>query len=159
MSLLLKNAIYIDWKTLEFKNTHILVEEGISGKIKYIDDIDSAMASQIIDCKGKIVTKSFAAGHHHVYSALTHGMGAPKKNPENFYDILQYVWWTLDKALDKDMIEASALTTLMACAKAGATFVIDHHVSPNFIEGSLNIITKAFDKVGVSHLLCYEITD
>jgi cytosine/adenosine deaminase-related metal-dependent hydrolase len=47
----------------------------------------------------------------------------------------------------------------MACAKAGTTFVIDHHASPNFVEGSLELIAQAFDKVGVSHLLCYEITD
>ena len=57
------------------------------------------------------------------------------------------------------MIEASALATAIACAKAGSTFVIDHHASPNHIEGSLDIIAKAFDRVGVSHLLCYEITD
>ncbi|MCD6292507.1 MAG: amidohydrolase family protein, partial [Deltaproteobacteria bacterium] len=100
-----------------------------------------------------------AVGHHHVYSALARGMGAPKKNPENFYEILKYVWWTLDKALDKDSVEASALATAIACAKAGSTFVIDHHASPNFIEGSLETIARAFDKVGVSHLLCYEITD
>lgn len=160
MSILLKNATYIDWKTLEFKNTHILVEEGISGKIKFINSIDDIKnVNETIECKGKLVTKSFAVGHHHVYSSLARGMGAPKKNPENFYEILQYVWWTLDKALDKEMIEASALTTAMACAKTGSTFVIDHHASPNFIEGSLDIIAKAFDKIGLSHLLCYEITD
>lgn len=158
MSILLKNATYIDWKTLEFKNTNILVEEGIKGKIQFTNDNNSS-ATEVIDCKGKLVTKSFAVGHHHVYSALARGMGAPKKNPENFYEILEYVWWTLDKALDKDMIEASALTTAMACAKTGSTFAIDHHASPNFIEGSQEIIAGAFDKVGVSHLLCYEITD
>jgi len=159
MSILLKNATYIDWKTLEFKNTNILVEEGVQGKIQFLDNPDIYKLKETIDCKGKIVTKSFAVGHHHVYSALARGMGAPKKNPENFYEILEYVWWTLDKCLDKDMIEYSALTTAIACAKAGSTFVIDHHASPNFIEGSLDIIAKAFDKVGVSHLLCYEITD
>ena len=157
--ILLKNATYIDWKTLEFKNTNILVEEGLKGKIQFIENTDSVNATETIDCKGKLVTKSFGVGHHHVYSALARGMGAPKKNPENFYEILQYIWWTLDKALDKDMIEASALTTAMACAKAGNTFVIDHHASPNHILGSQEIIAKAFDKVGVSHLLCYEITD
>ncbi len=157
--ILLKNATYINWKTLEFKKTNILVEEGVFGKIKLIDNTDSVKADQIIDCEGKLVTKSFAVGHHHVYSALARGMGAPKKNPENFQEILKYIWWTLDKALDMDMIEASALTTAMACAKAGSTFVIDHHASPNYIQGSLDIIAKAFDKVGVSHLLCYEITD
>ena len=159
MSILLKNATFIDWKTLEFKNTNILVEEGLNGKIKFIDNYDLIKNTKIIDCKGKFVTKSFAVGHHHVYSALARGMGAPKKNPENFYEILKYIWWTLDKSLDKDMIEASALTTAAACAKAGSTFVIDHHASPNYIDGSLDIIAKAFDKVGVSHLLCYEITD
>jgi len=57
------------------------------------------------------------------------------------------------------MIEASALATAMACAKAGATFVIDHHASPNFINRSLEVISNAFEKVGISNLLCYEITD
>ncbi|HAF29529.1 MAG TPA: amidohydrolase [Bacteroidales bacterium] len=159
MSILLKNTTYIDWKTLEFRNTNILIEKGLNREIQFVDNIENQKADQTIDCKGKLVTKSFAVGHHHVYSALARGMGAPKKNPENFYEILQYVWWTLDKALDKDMIEASALTTAMACAKAGSTFVIDHHASPNFIEGSLDIIANAFDQVGVNHLLCYEITD
>jgi cytosine/adenosine deaminase-related metal-dependent hydrolase len=57
------------------------------------------------------------------------------------------------------MIESSALVTAIACAKAGSTFVIDHHASPFAVKGSLEIIAKAFDKVGVSHLLCYEISD
>jgi len=158
MSILLKNAKYIDWKTLEFKDANILVEKGLNGKIKFTDN-EYLPDCEILDCKGKLVTKSFAVGHHHVYSALARGMPAPKKNPTNFNEILQYIWWSLDKALDKDMIEASALTTAIACAKSGSTFVIDHHASPNFIEGSLDIIANAFDKVGVSHLLCYEITD
>ena len=157
--ILLKNATYINWKTLEFKNTNILVEEGLNGKIQFIDNAENTKANTIIDCKGKFVTKSFAVGHHHVYSALARGMGAPKKNPENFHEILEYIWWTLDKSLDKDMIEASALYTAMACAKTGSTFVIDHHASPNYINGSLDIIAQAFDKVGVNHLLCYEISD
>jgi cytosine/adenosine deaminase-related metal-dependent hydrolase len=114
---------------------------------------------EVIDCSGKIVTKSFAVGHHHAYSALARGMGAPKKSPENFLEILKYVWWTLDKCLDPEMIEASALVTALACAKAGSTFVIDHHASPSAVKGSLGIIAKAFKKVGVSHLLCYEISD
>jgi len=156
--ILLNNARYIDYKTLEIKQTDILVEEGIEGKISFTNEADVKDA-KIIDCTGKIVTKSFAVGHHHVYSALARGMGAPKKNPENFYEILKYIWWTLDKSLDKEMIEASALSTAIACAKAGSAFAIDHHASPNFIEGSLDIIANAFERVGVSHLLSYEITD
>jgi cytosine/adenosine deaminase-related metal-dependent hydrolase len=158
--ILLKNATYIDWQSLEFTEADILVNERVNGEIKlfYPGEADERNY-KIIDCTDKYVTKSFAVGHHHVYSALARGMGAPKKDPSNFPEILQYIWWTLDKSLDKETIEASALATAMACAKAGATFAIDHHASPNYINGSLEIIAKAFESVGVSHLLCYEITD
>ena len=161
MSILLKNATYIDWKTLEFSHVDILVEQN-NKAIQFIVNTDKKVNKsdlEILDCTGKLVTKSFAVGHHHVYSALSRGMGAPKKNPENFYEILKYVWWTLDKCLDSKMIESSALVTAMACAKAGSTFVIDHHASPFAVRGSLETIAGAFDKVGVSHLLCYEISD
>ncbi|MBS4014647.1 MAG: amidohydrolase family protein [Bacteroidetes bacterium] len=162
MAILLKNATFVDWQTLDFKSTNILVEEGIDGKIQFVrnsEQVEKNKIKQTIDCTGKMVTKSFAVGHHHVYSALAKGMPAPKKSPENFYEILQYIWWNIDKCLDKEMIEFSAYATAIACAKAGATFAIDHHASPNFIKGSLNVIADAFEKVGVNHLLCYEITD
>ena len=160
MSILLKNATYINWENLHFSKTNILVNEGENGNIEFITNPDKINScDKTIDCKGKLVTKSFAVGHHHVYSALSRGMPAPQKSPNNFYEILKYIWWKLDKALDKDMIEASALATAIACAKAGSTFVIEHHASPNFITGSLDVIAKAFEKVGISHLLCYEITD
>jgi len=161
MSILLKNATYIDWKTLEFSQRNILVEQD-NNSIQFIENVDQMANNsnlEVLDCTGKLVTKSFAVGHHHVYSALSRGMGAPKKTPENFYDVLKYIWWTLDKCLDLEMIESSALVTAIACAKAGSTFVIDHHASPFAVKGSLETIAKAFDKVGVSHLLCYEISD
>jgi putative selenium metabolism protein SsnA len=159
MSLLLKNGTYIHPETLEFTTSNILVEEGIKGKISFFKDIPKDNIYPIIDCSGKYITQSFVCGHHHVYSALSRGMGAPKKNPENFNEILEYVWWTLDKCLDAEMIEASALYTAIASLKNGVTFVIDHHASPNAIKGSLEIIARAFEKVGASHLLCYEISD
>ncbi|NTW32779.1 MAG: amidohydrolase family protein [Bacteroidetes bacterium] len=159
MAIYLKNATYIDWNTLQFVNTSIKVNKGINGGLEFISQIPADSTDEVIDCKGKFVTKSFACGHHHVYSALSRGMGAPKKSPANFYEVLKYIWWTLDKCLDKDSIEASALTTAIASAKNGVTYVIDHHASPFAIDGSLEIIAKAFDKVGVGHLLCYEISD
>jgi len=160
MNLLLKNATYIDWKTLSFTEADILVQEGNNGKIKlyYPGEADESEV-KILDCSGKFVTKAFANGHHHVYSALARGMPAPPKPPQNFYEILQYIWWRLDKVLDLEMIEASALFTAMECAKNGVTFVIDHHASPFAVKGSLETIAKAFEKVRVSHLLCYEISD
>ncbi len=160
MAIILKNVNYIDWKTLSFTKTNLLVEEGKAGKIHFLDTAEKfPAAAEVLDVQGNFVTKAFAVGHHHAYSALSRGMPAPRYTPHNFYEILKYIWWTLDKALDKEMVEASALATAIACAKAGSTFVIDHHASPNFISGSLEIMAEAFEKVGVSHLLCYEITD
>ncbi len=158
----LKNATFIDFQTLEFKQTHIKVFEGNDHSIEFTDILpveNDLKAFTVIDCTNKLVTKSFSCGHHHVYSALSRGMGAPKKQPTNFYEILEYIWWKLDSCLDLEMIEASALATAIACAKNGVTFAIDHHASPNAINGSLETIAKAFDRVGVAHLLCYEITD
>jgi cytosine/adenosine deaminase-related metal-dependent hydrolase len=160
MSIYLKNACFIDSNTLSFKTGHMKITEGTEGKYEFISSLpEMKQGDECIDCSGKYVTRSFACGHHHVYSALARGMGAPKKNPENFYEVLEYIWWTLDKCLDADSIKASALTTAIACAKNGVTFVIDHHASPFAVENSLDIIAEAFDKVGVSHLLCYEISD
>lgn len=161
MDLILKNATYVDWHDLSFRQTHLLVK-GInaSPQLTMIEALRNVPADvETIECQGMLVMRSFAIGHHHVYSALSRGMDAPPKTPQNFHENLQYVWWRLDKALDRDLIRASALATAMACAKAGVTFVIDHHASPNAIAGSLEVIAEAFDQVGLGHLLCYEITD
>ena len=162
MPVLLRNATYVDWESLEFFHTNIVVDEGINKSIHLVDDLKtlSSIADyQQIDCHGKLVTKAFAVGHHHAYSAMARGMPAPRKQPEDFYEILKYVWWTLDKCLDRDTVELSALVTARSCAKAGSTFIIDHHASPSFIHWSLEVMAKAFERVGLSHLLCYEITD
>lgn len=160
MSLCLKNATFINWKTFEFTKANILVEEGDNGRL-IILPVSSKIPENntVLDCTGMLVTKSFANGHHHVYSALAKGMPAPAQNPANFVEILKYIWWKLDQSLDLEMIRISALVTAIECAKNGVTFVIDHHASPNAITGSLEAIAKAFDQVGISHLLCYEISD
>ena len=120
--LLLKNATYIDWKTLEFVKTNIIVGQGVEGKISIQFENELPVHDKdckIIDCTGKYFTKSFADGHHHAYSSLASGMPAPRKNPENFNEILEYIWWNLDKCLDEVMVRYSALATAIACAKAG----------------------------------------
>jgi cytosine/adenosine deaminase-related metal-dependent hydrolase len=157
--ILLTNGTFINWQTLEFRKGDFLVGEGSDGGISVFDPALSSDGIETLDCTGMLITKSFANGHHHVYSALAMGMPAPKKSPVNFPEILQYIWWRLDKALDPEMIHSSALVTAMACAKSGVTFVIDHHASPFAVDGSLEIIASAFEEVGVGHLLCYEISD
>jgi cytosine/adenosine deaminase-related metal-dependent hydrolase len=163
MTLYLKNATFIDWETFSINATNLAVPSGPQGGISHsviIPPKDAlAPEDRIFDCKGKLVTKSFGCGHHHIYSTLARGMPAPRKVPTNFTEVLQYIWWHIDKRLNLEMIEASALASAIYCAKNGVTFVIDHHASPFAIADSLATVAGAFDRVGISHMLCYEISD
>ena len=157
MSLCLTNATYLDWQTFETTVATIRVHEGDAGTIEFLDTLPPGETA--IDCSNRIVTKSFAIGHHHIYSALARGMPPPAVAPTSFVEILERIWWRLDKALDSDMIRASALAAAIDAARAGTPFVIDHHASPNAAPDSLHIIAEALESVGLSHLLCYELSD
>ena len=163
MTLYLKDATYIDWQTLAFQSTHLAVSEGVDGGVQLLGALppegELSAEDSVFDCGHRLVTKSFACGHHHIYSALARGMPPPAKSPQNFPEILEYIWWQVDKTLDSEMIEASALVSALYCVKNGVTFVIDHHASPFAIDGSLETIAKTFERVGISHLLCYEMSD
>ena len=163
MTLYLSNARYLDYKTLQFTNTSLAVESGPEGPCRFISQVPAISQRQpgdkVIDCRGKLVTRSFVCGHHHIYSVLSRGMPPAPIAPTNFLEVLERIWWRLDKQLDKQMTEASALYAAMGCAKNGVTFIIDHHAAPNAIKGSLETIAGAFEKVGLGHLLCYEISD
>jgi cytosine/adenosine deaminase-related metal-dependent hydrolase len=163
MTLYLKDCTFLNWDSLEITRSNLAVEEDPRKGISFVASVPSSdnlsPQDRVIDCAGKLVTKSFGCGHHHIYSTLARGMPAPHKIPANFTEILQYVWWHIDKRLDLEMIEASALASAIYCAKNGVTFVIDHHASPLAIRGSLSAIAQAFDRVGIAHMLCYEISD
>ena len=163
MTLYLKNANYIDWRTLAIQSVHLAVQPGPDAGIELLDKMPAAGSLKaddtVLDCRQRLVTKSFGCGHHHIYSALARGMPPPPAIPQNFPEILEYIWWRVDKALDKEMIEASALVAALYSIKNGVTFIIDHHASPYAVEDSLDVIARAFDRIGVSHLLCYEMSD
>ncbi len=163
MTLYLKDCTYVNWDSLEITKSNLAVAEGPRAGISFPASVpqseDLGPEDRVLNCAGKLVTRSFGCGHHHIYSTLARGMPAPPKIPTNFPEILQYVWWHLDKRLDLEMIEASALASAIYCAKNGVTFVIDHHASPFAIKDSLLAIARAFDRVGIAHLLCYEISD
>jgi cytosine/adenosine deaminase-related metal-dependent hydrolase len=104
-------------------------------------------------------THGMVCAHHHLYSALARGMPAPPRTPGGFLEILELVWWRLDRALDEDTIHWSAKLGALEALEAGCTAVIDHHESPNAIEGSLSIIADACAEVGVRVSCAYGVTD
>jgi len=105
------------------------------------------------------VTPGLVCGHHHLYSTLARGMPAPPRVPTTFMEILELVWWRLDAALDLPMIRASARLGALEALEAGCTRIVDHHASPNAIEGSLDVVHDAGAEVGVEVDTCYEVTD
>jgi len=86
-------------------------------------------------------------------------MPPPRTAPTTFREILERVWWRLDRALDADGIEASARMGALDAIRSGTTTLIDHHASPNFIVGSLDAVERGVRDVGVRIVQCYETTD
>jgi putative selenium metabolism protein SsnA len=114
---------------------------------------------EVYDLNGKIVMPGFVNAHTHLYSSLSRGMPMPKDSPQNILEILQKIWWKLDRALDEEAIYYSALVGAIDAIRYGTTTLVDHHASPKSIKGSLDIIKEAMEEVGLRGVLCYEVTD
>lgn len=112
-----------------------------------------------LDCSGCLVVPGNVCAHHHLYSALARGMPYRLAPPGDFLQILQRVWWRLDRALDEESIRASAAVAGLEALLSGTTTVIDHHASPNAIDGSLDVIADELSLIGLRSILCYEVTD
>ena len=114
---------------------------------------------EVLDLDGALVMPGLVNSHTHLYSALARGMPGPALHPRNFREILERVWWRLDRALDEEMVFLSALVGAAEAALSGTTVLIDHHSSPSFIRGSLSCLKRAIESVGLRSVLCYEVTD
>jgi cytosine/adenosine deaminase-related metal-dependent hydrolase len=123
------------------------------------DVVLGAEPRRSLDAAGCLVMPGLVNAHTHLYSALARGMPGPGEPPRSFREILENVWWRLDAALDEKSLEASAEEALLEAVLSGVTAVIDHHESPSFIEGSLDVLARAARAVGVSVALCYGATD
>ena len=112
-----------------------------------------------LDCSDVLVLPGNVCAHTHLYSALARGMPYALEPPESFLQILQRVWWRLDRALDEESVRASALVGGLEALLSGTTTLVDHHASPNAIDGSLDTIADALGSLGVRSILCYETSD
>jgi putative selenium metabolism protein SsnA len=112
-----------------------------------------------VDGGDGLVLPGNVCAHTHLYSALARGMPYDLEPPRDFLQILQRVWWRLDRALDEESIRASALVGGMEALLSGTTTLVDHHASPNAIDGSLDVIADALESLGVRSVLCYETSD
>lgn len=99
-------------------------------------------------------------GHTHIYSGLVHfGMPPPAEKPQNFLQTLERVWWRMDCALDEASLRAAARYSVASALLAGTTTLIDHHESPRFIAGSLDVVADVCQELGIRAVLCYGATE
>ena len=115
--------------------------------------------AESIDCAGKVVLPGFICAHHHFYSTMARGMAIPGEPASNFVEILERLWWKVDRALLDEDITLSAQIPLIECIRNGTTTVIDHHASPGMRDGSLDLIESAVRQAGIRASLCYEVSD
>lgn len=162
MALLITHARLVTWE-----DPNRLIEDGallIEGDtIRAVGSTRDLMAqypdAEQIDAGGQFAMPGGICAHTHFYGAYARGMAIPGPAPKDFPEILARLWWPLDKALDAESIRFSALVCLVDAIRHGTTALIDHHASPNHIDGSLDVIADAVEEAGLRAVLCYEVTD
>jgi len=138
----------------------LLVEDDHIAALGTTADLASQYhAAERWDADGQLVLPASLCAHTHYYGAFARGMAIPGEPASNFPQILERLWWRLDKALTLEDVRYSTLVCLVDAIRHGTTTLIDHHASPNSIEGSLDVIAQAVQEAGLRSCLCYEVTD
>ena len=155
-SLLIKNGTVI---------TRISGKKIFKGNIYIEDNIIREIGSKkfsadnIIDATGKIVIPSLINAHSHMYGAYARGMSLKGEPPQNFIQILKKLWWMLDKKLTTKDIRLCTDISAIEALKSGTTVIAEHHSSPYAVSGCLEIISREWEKAGITGSICYEVSD
>jgi putative selenium metabolism protein SsnA len=150
MSMVLTGGLVVDPATRSVAERDVVVDR---------DRIGGSGGDEQVDVSGCLVTPGNVCAHHHLYSGLARGMPGPPRPPRNFPEILESIWWRLDRALEPKTIELSARLGAVEAALAGTTSLIDHHASPEAIDSSLDALADGITAAGVRAVVCYEVTD
>jgi putative selenium metabolism protein SsnA len=143
------------------ENGAIAIENGIIVEVGSTQSILSKYKdAELYDLDGRFVIPGFINTHMHLYSTFARGFGFGGASPYTFKEILELIWWRLDKFLDtEEEIYYSALMPAIEGLKSGTTTIIDHHASFGLIDGSLDIVEDALKEVGIRGVLAYETSD
>lgn len=162
MAHVIEEVTLLTWDTGEARTVDIGV--GDDGKVAWIEPpgqghFEDGAKVEKIHGQGRLVTPALVVGHHHLYSALAPGMPPSPEVPTNFVEILEQIWWRLDRCFDLDLVRATGAYGALSAARYGVGTIIDHHASPGCITGSLGSLAAGIHDVGLRSVLCYEVTD
>lgn len=157
--IVIKNAVVLNPEPSQvIQGTDIVIEED-----RILDvgagKADSVKADRIIDVQGALVFPGMVNAHNHLYLQLSRGWNRPPAQRSDLVSHLQNLWWKLDVNVDEDILRASAQTAALEAIRSGTTTLIDHHSSPHFIEGSLDVIADALEEIGLRGVLSYAVSD
>jgi putative selenium metabolism protein SsnA len=153
---LLKNATLATLDPLQVGRADLRIEGEL---IDARGSLAPRAGESTLELDGALVLPGLVNAHTHLYSALARGMPGPASSPSSFVEILERVWWRLDRALDEESVYLSGLVGAIEAARSGTTLLFDHHASPSWIPGSLEALRRAIEEVGLRACLCYETTD
>ena len=143
-----------------FENGAVAMDGTAIKKVGTLEEIKKEFPdAEYVDAKGGVIMPAFINTHEHIYSAMARGLSINGYDPKGFLDILDGMWWTIDRHLTNEQTRQSARVTYMDCIKNGVTTVFDHHASFGEIKDSLFAIEDAAKEFGLRTCLCYEISD
>ena len=160
--MIITNGIIVTWEKPNriLQNHAIVVQDDRIVEIGLSDQLLKKYPGEdILDAGGQYVMPGNICAHTHFYGAYSRGLAIPGSPPANFKEILNKLWWPLDKSLTLEAVKYSALVCIIDAIKNGTTTLIDHHASQGNIENSLNEIYDAVAESGIRASLCYEVTD
>jgi putative selenium metabolism protein SsnA len=158
--MIIRNSKIVTWGSNNqiLDGYDLLIKDGLIAKIAPQGTLHEAQ-EEVVDAHGQLLMPGNICAHTHYYGAFSRGWAYPGEPASNFVEILERLWWRLDKALNPEAVKYSALVCLVDAIKYGTTTLFDHHASPNCIEGSLDIEHDAMVQAGLRGSLCYEVTD
>ena len=143
-----------------FENGAVAMEGNTIVKVGTTEELKKLYPdAEFIDAKGGVIMPAFINAHEHIYSAFARGLSVKGYDPNGFLDILDGMWWTIDRHLTLEQTRLSAMATYVDSIKNGVTTTFDHHASFGEITGSLFAIEQAAKETGVRSCLCYEVSD
>lgn len=124
------------------------------------EDLEKAYSrAEVVDARGGLIMPGLINAHTHIYSGLARGLSVKGYNPKSFYEILDGMWWAIDRKLTLDRTRASAYATILECIRDGVTTIFDHHASFGQVPGSLFAIKDVAAELGMRACLCYEVSE
>jgi putative selenium metabolism protein SsnA len=155
--ILIKNAAIITGRGPVYPDGYIHMREGRIAAIGSAKSLRRAAGAITIDAGGRYVLPGFINPHMHLYSMLARGMELPRMR--SFGQVLEGLWWKLDRALTLEDVYVSAKLGAVESLRAGVTTIFDHHASYGAIMGSLGAVAKGVCEAGLRASLCFEISD